>query len=150
MERTLLNFTDIVFMSGVSFNNDCHTFEFILNTGMCRNFSHASFQQACEARNEIIERMLHYWGVEQMLIPNGMENEIAIQNAMVDITDIYIKDSFAAFTVLVGHESMPMHFVFRDIDVAESYHMNLKRSLESIRRDRAVYLDMILERRVSK
>ncbi|WP_155326313.1 hypothetical protein [Desulfosarcina ovata] len=137
MERTLLNFTDIICISGICYENGYHSFEVVLDSGVHRFFSYTSQNQACTARNAIIGRMTEYWGRDQVLMPNGIENEIAIHNAIVDITKIWKKDSFAAFTVMVSDAFTPLHFVFCDFNIAESYHQNLQALLESNRRDHA-------------
>ncbi|GAB6909410.1 hypothetical protein JCM12296A_52540 [Desulfosarcina cetonica] len=137
MVKTLLNFTDIICISGISFISGDYSFEVILDSGVHRFFSYQSQKQACTSRNDIIERMAEYWGRDQLLIPNGVENEVAINLAISDITEIFLKDSHAGFTVMVSDAFVPLNFVFNDIDMAESYYNNIFNSVEAARREKA-------------
>lgn len=137
MVKTLLNFTEIICISGISFISGDYSFEVILDSGVHRFFSYQSQKQACTSRNDIIERMAEYWGRDQLLIPNGVENEVAINLAISDITEIFLKDSHAGFTVMVSDAFVPLNFVFNDIDMAESYYNNIFNSVEAARREKA-------------
>ena len=97
---------------------------------------------ACEegraVRNKLLSALARYAGEDNVIFSCGHNSEVTVVHAIRDMTELFLKDGRAAFSILIRDVPFPLHIVDSDIKRATANYHHLKRAIETERRHHAM------------
>lgn len=109
-------------------------FTIYLNTAVSFELAFSSYEEGRATRNNLLSKMAQYAGKENVIFSCGHNSEVAVMNAIDDITELFIKDETAAFTIFVKDVPFPLHVVDKNLEHATRYYQHIKNGIEFERR----------------
>lgn len=135
MQKTLMELSKIAYLSSIGKSDGVIHFNAAYDEGMERSFIFSDFKTAYAMRKKFVNRLIKIFGPENLLLPEGLDGEMGIAHAIMDISDPIEKDSFLAFTVFLSPGNIPLCFVSAKDSRSEAYYQWLFGILEARRRD---------------
>lgn len=111
----------------------CHFFTVYFDARELMNFCFVNERTAVTARRDLIARMMTHFGADQVVFANGFYSDVAIVEALEDVTDIYEKDGRFVFSAILAQMPLTLHFGFCSMGAAERCHMALYNKIEERR-----------------
>ena len=120
--------------SGFTDSGSAHFFKVYFTYGMDVEFAFESEREARSARHDLICCLKAYWGPDKIIFSNGPACEVTIIPAIQGVTDVFMKDGYALFSISVDSVPQPISLIFKDEIAAISQHENLLGAVEMHRR----------------
>ena len=96
----------------------------------------SSHHEAIMVRREMVARIVACRGKDQIIFSNGIDGDIALVSKVVDVTEIFEKDSRAGFSLTIASAPCHLHLVFNDVRSAAICHGEICARVEFFRRER--------------
>lgn len=120
----------------------CYAFTIYFSHGVQVEFGYETEKEGRAARKNYIVQLSNYFGPDQLIYVNGLDMEIAVLHAVVDMTDVFVKDNRASFSVSVKSMPFPVNLIFMDELAARSANKELADAIESLRRNKRPELQL--------
>lgn len=114
------------------------SFTVYLKYGVNFELGFSSYKEGRAARDELLSKLAQYTGPDNVVFSCGHNSEVTIINAIDDITELFIKDERAAFSIFVKHVPFPLHIVGSNLERTRTYYRYMKNSIELERRQNAM------------
>lgn len=115
-----------------------YVFNLYLTFGVGVEFGFATEAECRSVRKDLITYLSNYWGPDKLLLVNGYNCEVVLVSAVIDVTQIFVKDHSASFSMIVDAMPRPVHLIFSDEREAQSCRRELLDSMKTFRRQASI------------
>jgi hypothetical protein len=115
-----------------------YVFNLYLTFGVGVKFGFASEGKCRSVRKDLITSLSNYWGPDKLLFVNGYDCEVVLVAAVIDVTQVFVKEHSALFSMVVDCVPGAVRLIFSDERAAQCCRRELLDSMERFRRQASI------------